>query len=92
MNRIVEGNIIPICDGIIEGTISVKNMPCIQGILSKQGSIQGTITYPNGSEFKDYNKLINKPKIESVELIGDKTFKELGLNTIDTMEILNILI
>lgn len=35
----------------------------------------------------DYEKLRNHPSIESVELIGDKTFAQLGLTTVTNSEI-----
>lgn len=65
----------------------------IDGDINSLSNLNGSITYGNGlSGTKDYNKLINKPQIESVELIGDKSFAELGLNAIDTIEILEILV
>ena len=39
----------------------------------------------------DYNSLINKPKIESNELIHDKTFQDLGMSRIDFDELDSIL-
>lgn len=36
------------------------------------------ITAPTG--VVDYEKIINKPSIEGVELVGDKKFPELGLS------------
>lgn len=39
----------------------------------------------------DYNALINKPSIEDVVLVGNKTFPELGLNTMTMQEIDDIL-
>lgn len=39
----------------------------------------------------DYNELINKPKIESRTLVGDKTFEELGLQNISLEELDEIL-
>ncbi len=39
----------------------------------------------------DYNELINKPKIESHTLVGDKTFEELGLENISLEELDDIL-
>lgn len=36
---------------------------------------------------KDYEKLKNKPSIESVELIGDKSFEDLGLRPLTNLEI-----
>lgn len=38
----------------------------------------------------DYNELYNKPQIESVELIGNKTFEDLGLDDMSNIEIYNI--
>lgn len=35
----------------------------------------------------DYNEQINKPSIEGVELINDKTFEELGALSLTNMEI-----
>ena len=41
----------------------------------------------------DYEtRIINKPKIESHELIGNKTFEELGISSIEADDLLNILI
>lgn len=40
---------------------------------------------------RDYEELLNKPKIESVELSGNKTFKQLGIETLSVQEIEKIL-
>lgn len=40
---------------------------------------------------KDYNDLSNKPRIESVELVGDKSFDDLNLNKIPNSEIEELL-
>lgn len=39
---------------------------------------------------KDYNKLINKPSINEVELKGDKSFEELGLLPMSNADIDNL--
>ena len=39
----------------------------------------------------NYERLYNKPSIESVTLIGDKTFEELGLESISNIELHNLL-
>ena len=39
----------------------------------------------------DYNPLFNHPHIEGNELIGDKTYEELGLNSLSFMEIEDII-
>lgn len=38
----------------------------------------------------DYRKLHNKPQINSVELVGNKSLSDLGLNELDDIEILAI--
>lgn len=40
---------------------------------------------------KNYEVLINKPQINSVELIGNKTFEELGLVELDGDDLIRIL-
>lgn len=44
-----------------------------------------------GSGVLDYNKLINKPQINSVELVNNKSFEDLGLISLTNFEILQIL-
>lgn len=39
----------------------------------------------------DYNDLRNKPRIEGVELIGDKSFEELNLQSLTNTELENML-
>lgn len=39
----------------------------------------------------DYNDLRNKPSIEGVELIGDKSFEELNLQRLTNTELENML-
>lgn len=43
-----------------------------------------------GGGTSDYEKLKNKPSIEDVELVGNKSFEELGLEKMDNMEILKL--
>lgn len=73
----------------IDGDISPLSN--INGDITSLSNIDGNMTYGMGYGTRDYNKLLNKPQIESVELVGDKTFKELGLDVIDTIELLDIL-
>lgn len=41
---------------------------------------------------KNYENLINKPSIESVTLVGNKNFPDLGLTALDADDILEILV
>lgn len=64
----------------------------------------GTLTFnlPGGSSYTTgcligppgtttYSELTDKPSIEGVELVGDKSFVDLGIRTITSSEILDIL-
>lgn len=42
-------------------------------------------------ESGDYNKIANHPSIEGNELVGDKTFRQLGLDTLSVQDIEKIL-
>lgn len=39
----------------------------------------------------DYEDLVNKPQIENVTLVGNKTMKQLGVDTLSVQEIEQIL-
>lgn len=67
----------------ITSRVQVGNGPVIRGSMKVGGT-------GSSSGTSDYNKLKNKPSIEHVELIGDKSFAELGLENMDNMEILSI--
>lgn len=57
----------------------------ISGIKHIKGSLSIPTTVDNYSELK------NKPSIESIELDGNKTLKQLGIDKISTEEIENII-
>lgn len=59
----------------LKGKLNKEKM--LQGNLSKSGSGSGTL---------DYNKTINKPKINGFEVVGDKTSKDYKLQ--DEMDII----
>ena len=59
--------------------------------LSAPGGLKASFgTYHEGTVEKNYNELSNKPSIEQVELIGNKNFSDLGLETMSNMEILTM--
>ena len=51
------------------------------------GMIYGKFTTAQGIVLKDYNLLSNKPLINGTELVGDKTFAELGLIPMTSVQI-----
>ena len=59
--------------------------------LSAPGGLKASFgTYHEGAVEKNYNELSNKPSIEQGELIGNKNFSDLGLETMSNMEILTM--
>ena len=59
--------------------------------LSATGGLKASFgTYHEGAVEKNYNELSNKPSIEQVELVGNKNFSDLGLETMSNMEILTM--
>lgn len=63
---------------VIDGEFSLKNV--IDGEACEIQRVS-----------KNYEVLINKPQINSVELIGNKTFEELGLVELDGDDLIRIL-
>ena len=55
-------------------------------IQTSDGEIDTDIEISTGGT-NDYNDLINKPSIEGVELVGDKTLEELGVEALTPQEI-----
>lgn len=45
----------------------------------------------NHIETKDYEELENKPRLNSVELIGDRQLSEVGIDKITNTEIIKLL-
>lgn len=58
-----------------------------QNRLSAKNKLVGKLGTGYVGSSLNYNNLRNKPSIEDVELIGNKTFEELGLAEIDNLEI-----
>ena len=59
--------------------------------LTAPGGLKASFgTYHEGAVEKNYNELSNKPSIEQVELVGNKNFSDLGLETMSNMEILTM--
>ena len=53
---------------VLKGNLSTKNK-----------NVKGSLSLPERVSTGDYNELVNKPQINSVELIGNKLSEDLGL-------------
>ena len=63
----------------------------LTGTLDDGGGISAEIEKLETVYEKDYEGLINRPHINGVELIGNKSFEELGDQELTNMEILSLL-
>lgn len=51
----------------------------LNGKIDSEAPLKGTLNIPNTAIVKDYEKLKNKPQINGVELIGNKSLEDLGI-------------
>ena len=72
------------------GVIEVEARASLQN-LSIKGEINGNKLNYGPTKLYDYEKLINKPQIEGVTLIGNKQLSDLGLKEISNQNIEDIL-
>ena len=72
----------------LNGSISQAVM---SGSLNAEQSMSGTLNMAKSTVEKDYEKLLNKPKINGVELIGNQSFDDLGMSELTALDVFNIL-
>lgn len=63
----------------------------LHGRLSGGGTLSGGLSQAIISYSQDYNDLYNKPQINEVELIGNKTFDDLGMSAMSNLDIWEII-
>lgn len=61
--------------------------PKVTGRITPVAKMRGVVDKSQSVYEKDYEKLINKPKINEIELEGDKSFDDLGLIPLTNTEI-----
>ena len=72
----------------LSGDISVATM---SGSLNADTGMAGSLNMAERVYENDYEKLHNKPKINGVELIKDKSFEDLGDHVLTNFEILELM-
>ena len=72
----------------LSGSISVVTM---SGSLNADTGMSGSLNMAERVYENDYEKLHNKPKINGVELVQDKSFEELGDHVLTNFEILELM-
>ena len=77
-------------EGKIIGTLTPLDNRIVGTASSNEGNISGEISIPKIVMENNYNLLENKPQIEGIELVGNKTFEELTLVSITNAELENL--
>ena len=72
----------------LTGQISTVNM---SAALSASAEMSGTLKQADRVVEKDYEKLINRPSINGVELIRDKSLEDIGCIPMKNSEILSLI-
>ena len=72
----------------ISGNISVATM---SGSLNADMGMSGDLKMAERVYENDYEKLKNRPSINGVELVQDKSFEELGDHVLTNFEILELM-
>lgn len=70
------------------GNISAATM---SGSLNSQTGMSGNLQMADRVYENDYEKLKNRPSINGVELVQDKSFEELGDHVLTNFEILELM-
>lgn len=72
----------------IDGVLTPKQN--LTGTVEGVSNIDGDVSIPINAGTSDYNKLKNLPSVENIELRGNKTFEELGLEEVTNQDILDM--
>ena len=72
----------------LSGQISAETL---SGSMSAEMPISGTLKMADRVVEKDYEKLKNKPSINGVALVSDKSFEDLGDHVLTNFEILELM-
>lgn len=78
-------------DGMLTGDLSLDT-GTLSGKLSPTSDVKGNLTIPPVGPPKptSYEELVDLPSVNEVELIGNKTFEDLGDKTLTNVEIKQI--
>lgn len=75
-------------DGVVSGSLATTQE--ISGDIAQTQEISGELSTYKGKT-SNYEELINKPRIENCELVGNKTIDQIGVGTASVAEIEKIL-
>ena len=72
----------------LSGNISAAKM---SGSLNSSSDMSGSLNMAERVYENDYEKLVNIPKINGVELVGNQSFDDLGMSELTALDVFNIL-
>ena len=72
----------------LSGNISVAS---VSGSLNADTGMSGSLNMAERVYENDYEKLKNRPSINGVELVQDKSFEDLGFSELTALDVFNIL-
>ena len=72
----------------LSGNISAATM---SGGLNADAGMSGSLNMAERVYENDYEKLVSKPKINGVELVGNQSFDDLGMSELTALDVFNIL-
>ena len=72
-------------EGNLRGVL--KSDGALAGRITTSASLSGRMLVPSAIINNDYEELIHKPQINSVELNGNKSFDDLGMSGLSNLEI-----
>lgn len=72
----------------LSGNISAATM---SGSLNADTGMSGSLNMAERTYENDYEKLVSKPKINGVELVGNQSFDDLGMSELTALDVFNIL-
>lgn len=75
--------------GTLHGEIATEST--LTGELSEKIHLNGEIRLPDEVYIYDYNRLVNKPRLNGVELVNDKDFPEFDMRSMTIEELNSIL-
>lgn len=77
---------------VVEKTLSGRiSAVTMSGSLNAEQPMSGTLNMAERVYENDYEKLKNKPSINGVELVQDKSFEDLGDHVLTNFEILELM-
>lgn len=76
----------------VEKTLSGSiSLTAVSASLSASDRLSADLNSAKNVVQKDYEKLLNRPKINGVELVSDKSFEDLGFSELSALDVFNIL-